>query len=332
MQGSKAFFSLFNRLTNINTRSAVFLACLVLSFIFWLLTTLSKTYVEDISIPVNYKNLPEDKVLVSKLPDQLFLEIEATGFEILWLKMNGVGDQVDLDASPSSLKRLPSADAGNYVLVTERKMIRVRSEIEEDVRLVAIRPDTIVFSFRDKVQKSLPVRFKGSIEYDGQYGAVGQVSFDPPVINVSGPAELLDTMQAIYTDSLVLESIDETIEMTINLDQVYSETSLSFNAVETKMTIPVEKFTEGTVDVPVTQIGKYNNGTIKVFPTEVEVRYWVPLSQFENIQKQQFKAEVDLGEISTEGTSSLQVSVTDFPSAVKRVRADPEKVEFIIQR
>ena len=332
MRGSKAFFSLFNRLANINTRSAVFMACLVLSFIFWLLTTLSKTYIEDISIPVNYRDLPEDKVLVSKLPEQLFLEIEATGFEILWLKMKGVGDQLDLDASPNSLKRLPSADAGNYVLVTERKLSKVRSEIEEDVNLVAIRPDSIVFAFRDKVQKNLPVKFKGSLDYGGQYGPVGQVSFDPAVIKVSGPADLLDTMKAIYTDSIVLESIDETIEIEIDLEQVYVETSLSFDSVKTKMTIPVEEFTEGTVEVPVTQIGKYEEGTIKVFPTEVEVSYWVPLSQFENIKKQQFKVEVDLGEISKGGVSSLQVSVTDFPSTVKRVKADPEKVEFIIQR
>ncbi|MFT4526581.1 MAG: hypothetical protein ACI85F_002756 [Bacteroidia bacterium] len=308
------------------------MACLVLSFLFWLLTTLSRTYIEDIPIPVNYTNLPENKVLVSKLPEQLFLEIEATGFDILWLKMNGVGDQIDLDASPSSLKRLPSADAGNYVLVTERKLSKIRSEIEEDVNLVAIRPDSIVFEFRNKVQKNLPVLFKGSLEYDGQYGPVGQISFDPSIIKVSGPAELLDTMKAIYTDSLVLESIDETVELTVNLEEIYSQTSLSFDSIKTKLTIPVEKFTEGTVDVPITQVGNYDEGTIKVFPTEVEVSYWVPLSQFENIQKQQFKVQVDLGEISKEGTSSLQVLVTDFPSAVKRVRSDPEKVEFIIQR
>lgn len=332
MRGSKAFFSLFNRLTNINTRSAVFLACLVLSFVFWLLTTLSNTYIEDISIPVTYKDLPENKVLVSKLPEHLFLEIEATGFEILWLKMKGVGDQLDLDASPNSLKRLPSADAGNYVLVTERKLGKVRSEIEDDVNLVAIRPDSIVFAFRDKVQKNLPVRFKGSLEYDGQYGPVGEISFNPSIIKVSGPPELLDTMNAIYTDSIVLESIDETVELEIDLDEVYAQTSLSFDSVKTKMTIPVEEFTEGTVDVPVTQVGQYQDGTIKVFPTEVEVSYWVPLSQFENIKKQQFKVEVDLSGISKGGVSSLQVSVSDFPSTVKRVKPDPEKVEFIIQR
>lgn len=332
MQGSKAFFSLFNRLTNINTRSAVFMACLVLSFLFWLLTTLSKIYVEDISIPVNYRDLPKNKVLVSKLPEQLFLEIEATGFELLWLKMNGVGDQLDLDASPNSLKRLPSADAGNYVLVTEKKLSKVRSKMEEEIKLVAIRPDSIFFSFRDKVQKNLPIRFKGHIAYDGQYGPVGPLSFDPSIIKVSGPAELLDTMTAIYTDSIILESIDETIELTIDLAVIYSATSLSFDSVNTKLTLPVEKFTEGTVDVPVTQVGKYNNGTIKVFPTEVEVSYWIPLSQFENIQKEQFKVEVDLEEIKQEGTSSLQVLITDFPSTVKRVRSDPEKVEFIIQR
>ena len=332
MRGSKAFFGLLNQLTNINTRSAVFLACLVLSFMFWVLTTLSKTYLEDIPIPVSYQDLPENKVLVSKLPENLFLEVEATGFEILWMKLNGVGDEVTIDASPKSLKRLPSADAGNYVLVTEKKLSQIRSDLEEELSLVAIRPDSILFEFRDKVEKTLPVKFKGNIDFDGQYAAVDQMNFEPATVKVIGPAEVLDTMKVIYTDSLVFESVDESLEQEVDLLSDKAVIPISVEPQMVQLSLSVEEFTEGTVDVPVIQKGAFSGGSIKVFPTTVQVKYLVPLSQFEKIYAEQFKAVVDLSSISEDQSSALEVSITEMPSAVRRVRSDPAAVEFIIQR
>ena len=332
MRGSKAFFGLLNQLTNINTRSAVFLACLVLSFVFWLLTTLYKTYLEDISIPVAYQGLPEHKVLVSKLPENLVLEVEATGFEILWMKWNGVGDEVTIDASLNSLKQLPSADAGNYVLVTEKKLSQIRADLEEELSLVAIRPDSILFKFRDKVEKTLPIKFKGNIAFDGQFGAVEKLIFEPAFVKVTGPAEALDTMKAIFTDSLVFESVDESIEQEVDLLSDKSDVPVSVEPKMVKLSLAVEEFTEGTVDVPVMQKGSFSGGSIKLFPTTVRVKYLVPLSQFEKIRADQFKAEVDLNSISEERTTALEVSITESPSIVKRVKPDPTFVEFIIQR
>ncbi|MDP6931862.1 MAG: hypothetical protein QGG40_03060, partial [Myxococcota bacterium] len=42
-------------------------ACLFLSGLFWLLTSLSKNYIEVIQIPITYENLPENMLVVNEL-------------------------------------------------------------------------------------------------------------------------------------------------------------------------------------------------------------------------------------------------------------------------
>ena len=50
----------------------------------------------------------------------------------------------------------------------------------------------------------------------------------------------------------------------------------------------VVEFTEGTVTVPITVVS--GSRSVKVFPSEVEVKYQVPLSDYEDVKPEMFEA------------------------------------------
>jgi hypothetical protein len=52
-----------NRQLKANLKLKVFLVFLCLSFVFWMLTKLSKVYKSDIEFSVNYHNLPAKRVI-----------------------------------------------------------------------------------------------------------------------------------------------------------------------------------------------------------------------------------------------------------------------------
>jgi len=329
---AKNIHELFTKVGKINRRSVIFLACLGLSSVFWLLTTLSESYVEDISIPVSYSDLAENKVLMSRLPTELILEVEATGFELLYLKMNGPNEQVMISASPKNLKRLPSADAGKYVLVTERKLGHLRDELNDGFSLIGIRPDSIIFDFRDKVEKKLPVAFTGTTTFESQFGQVGAVTFNPPTVSVSGPRDILDTLTSVYTTYAELEDLDDNVLMEVELNGGKEGLPLTISPSVVEMKMAVEKYTEGSLTVQLQKVGSAENQKVKLFPSQVQLSYQVPLSQFDLVTLDQFSAHVNLNDIKNVKGNSLDVKIIEYPNSVTRVKADPAKVEFIIQQ
>ena len=51
-------------------RVIIYLVCVGIATVFWLLNMLGKNYTADLDLPVRYGNLPENQVLINKLPPE----------------------------------------------------------------------------------------------------------------------------------------------------------------------------------------------------------------------------------------------------------------------
>ncbi|HAP68520.1 MAG TPA: hypothetical protein DCR04_02130, partial [Flavobacteriales bacterium] len=90
------------------------------------------------------------------------------------------------------------------------------------------------------------------------------------------------------------------------------------------------EFTEGSVSVPL-QIIADKPESVKVFPNEVEIKYQVPLADYDKVKSEQFRVSVVLNENSLK-QSSLVVNIDRKPEEVTQVRVRPTQVEFIVQK
>ena len=96
--------------------------------------------------------------------------------------------------------------------------------------------------------------------------------------------------------------------------------------------VPVEKFTEGSVEIPVRAANVRNDLLLRTFPDKVKVRFLVPLSKYSLVKPGLFEAIVNAAEIGDGGTSRLQVTVMVAPAYVRDVAVEPERVEFILRK
>jgi len=67
--------------------AVIFLACLLLSVAFWLLLSLSAESQETLVLKVQYRNLPDDKVLTEELPNDVKVVVVAEGFTLMGYKL-----------------------------------------------------------------------------------------------------------------------------------------------------------------------------------------------------------------------------------------------------
>jgi len=313
----------------VNRRTIVFIACIGLSGLFWMLTALSKDFVEVIEIPISYKNVPEDMVVVNDLATHLDAEVKIYGFDLLWYWLRFEKIEVPINADPNNLRRVKRDGERVHIFLTEAQKNNVVADFDEQFQMLQLSPDTLFFKYRPLYRKLIPIKLDAKIEFGKQYGMIENPELTPDSVWVSGLKELIDTVKFVHTVMEEWTGLDESITTTLKLKPTENRL-MKLSVDEVELELNVVEFTEGKLAVPV-EVHGVKNEKIKLYPNSVEITYMVPLTQYDAIQAGQFKVQVDLSGTKWKDLSRLSVSVADYPEGIKQIRVHPPQVEFIIQ-
>ncbi|MBI1286735.1 MAG: hypothetical protein GC178_04075 [Flavobacteriales bacterium] len=314
----------------LNRRSVAFMLCLLLSALFWLLTSLSKEYVDEVQIPIHYNGIPEDVLVVNEPTQFVTAEVKGFGFDLLWNWLKIESLDLSIDASPSDLPTITRQGAELHYFLTNSKDGKTIDAGDDQVQIISVRPDTVFLQFKPKYLKQVPVKLDATFSFQKQYGIVSEPVLVPDSVLVIGPREMVDTINAVYTEPQTFSGLDESVTTEAKLRKFGDNENLSLSHSAVQVEVNVVEFTEGTVTVPLNVITDMK-ASVQVFPQEVELRYLVPLPDFDKVEPSQFQASVVLDN-ETKDNSRLVVYVEEQPINVRQVRADPPQVEFIIQK
>ncbi len=330
----QGFLNKLGRLTNprkitINKRLLIYLFFLILSVIFWFITALSKNYIADMSYPIRYIKMPEDKVLVSDMPDKLILSVNTQGYTLLKHKLKSRFSPITFDVNSFRLSSIPGGDPNIVYILTSYAKNRIQSQLSSDIELLDISPDSLIFRFAGEVSRQLPVLPRYEITFDKQYMQAGPVELDPDSITVRGPESILDTMAVLTTELEMLKNVNKSVEFSAAISEI---NKLAYNQDRVKVRIPVEKFTEASISIPVKYMNLPDSLDMKLFPREIRLTCMVGLSNYDNVSEHSFTAMVDFLEIEKNLGSKLQVELTTVPEYVQAISFHPKNVEYIIER
>jgi hypothetical protein len=96
--------------------------------------------------------------------------------------------------------------------------------------------------------------------------------------------------------------------------------------------VPVDEFTEKTLDLPVKLINNHNYDNVKVFPQRVKVTFTTALSRYPDMNEDLFEATADLDLWRDHDYKSLPVKLTRVPPFCKIVKVSPANIDFIIKK
>ncbi len=314
-----------------NRKTVVFLLSLCLSGLFWLLTSLSKNYVEVIQVPITYKNLPQDMLVVNELRDHLDVEVKTFGFDLLWYWFRPDKDELPIDAAPSRLRKIVRDGEEVHIFLLDERKNNIMSELDEQFQLLDISPDTLFIMLEPIFSKKVPVRLNAEISFVKQFGMIDNPHLQPDSVLVTGRKEVIDTMQFVNTEAEKWHDLSESVTTKLNLEQIAESGMTHFSHSEVDVELNVVEFTEGKVTVPV-QVKAKNSEKVTVYPQKVDITFNVPLDAYESVRSEQFQASVTLTNRDMKSASRLVVNIDEQPSIVKQVKVNPPQVEFIIQR
>ncbi|MET3979402.1 YbbR domain-containing protein [Mucilaginibacter sp. UYP25] len=303
-------------------RLSAFVTCLVIAIVAWMFTTLSNPYKFSIKQVIVFKNAPQKRAFHPLQPDTVNAMVQGTGWQMLMFRMNDEKKAITVD--------LHTIDPKNYVVLSSQlKQINTNKELEHEI--IAITPDTLFFDFSSRTVKRVPVELVQAITYQKQFAQSDNVNIKPRYVTISGPAEVLKKISTWKTDTVKINDANEDFYGRIKVQGV-KEGNLSVLPKTVTVNIPIDEFTEKTIDVPVKLINNNKYYDVKIFPQKVRVTFTTSLTNYPDLNEDDFEAVADLELWRHNGYTVLPVKVTRSPSYSRVVKIVPQNIDFIIKK
>ncbi|RZA02627.1 MAG: YbbR-like domain-containing protein [Sphingobacteriaceae bacterium] len=303
-------------------RVSVFGTCLVLAVVAWLAVTFSRTYNFKVKQVLAYKNAPKKRAFHSLQSDTVDVIVRGTGWQMLSSKMNSMNPAIKVD--------LRALEYQDYLLLSDQvRAINKSKEYPQEI--VSFYPDTLYFDFSHRRVKRVPVRLAMSLKYQQQYAQSDDIVIKPKYVTISGPSNVIDKITHWETDSLRATNLSESINTRIRLSPV-KEGNIGIYPNSVQVKIPVNEFTEKTIEVPVTLVNNREYYRVNLLPKKVKVTFTTPIDKYAGMTEEYFEAEADLNMWKNYGYKVLPVKITQLPDYCRVVKIEPPNIDFIIKK
>ena len=299
----------------------IFAVSILVSFIAWCVFALSNKYSYQVTAPVQYINSPEEKAFHPLQSDTVALNVEGSGWQILFSKLRLQPQVFKVDLS--GLKR------HNWVIFSAQ-LNSLNRQVSGNQRIVSVSPDTLYFDFSKQTIKKVPVNLISNLTFKKQYNIIHEIELEPAFVTVTGPSEDIKLIKKWDTELIELKDIDETISMAIALKDK-ERANINIYPPKVNLKIPVGEVTEKILEIPIRiENGKMGYSTT-LLPGNVKVTVSVPLEYYADIKRSSFDIVVNLDE-SEFGSSNLPIKIIEKPDFCTILKIEPQNVDYILRK
>jgi len=309
-----------------NKRLAIFLFFLFISTVLWFLIKLSHEYTTDLDYPIQLVNPPKGKVIVGAPPRTVQLRVKAYGYTLLRYKAMALLSPIQVNLKGAKLSL--NSDGSEYFLMLGDKLNSFVSQLSDDIILLGVQPDTLFFSMANVIDKVVKISPSITATFANQHMLAGSIKVSPQTITITGPRSILDTINEIKTVPISLDLISQTHKEKVMLASI-QQVSFSKNTVAIE--VPVEKFTETTLEVPIIPLNVPDKSQVILLPEKVTVKCNVTVSKYFQLKPNQFKLVCDFSDSDAISGGKIRISVQKSPEHVARIDFQPKYVDFILK-
>ncbi len=310
-----------------NKRFTVVIVCFSISALFWFLIAMTHDYNSRISIPVTYENIPGKKVVINDLPKNISVIIKANGFKIFTYSLKKNIDPITIDVA--SKMKSASVSSGVLSIATKTFVTDFNDQLGKDIVITGFEPDSIVFNLRDRETKLVPVVIDLKATFERQYDTTSAPISQPMFVEVSGPPSLVRNIKNVKTELIDVGPLKANYKAKVNL---VTNRLLTYNISNVEVVVPVEKFTEGTVEITVNPINVTKGYSLKTFPEKVSIKYITSLSNYNKVSSAMFDAIVDAAGLEKAHPEKISVQLITRPDIVRAATLEPERVDYILRK
>ena len=311
-----------------DSKPFIFLVCLMLATLLWLIKTMDKPYETTVAIPVQYTNLPRNKILVNPPDSKLDVKLRATGLTLLRHKIGLTITPINFNVRLFTDNLMEKSNSSRFFILTNRYIPQISSQVGAGITIQDIFPDTLFFEFENLKTRKVKIAPNFMISCQNQYLLSDSILFSPGYIEITGPSSMVDTIREINTLPYKFRDVNATIKRNVKLEKI---NQIEYSDDRVNVEIPVSQYTEYTEKINLVKFHVPDSLNLITFPGRIDVSCMVSLSQFKNISSSSFIIGVDYRDINKH-SNLLPVKVLGQPGNIKSLKVQPAQVEYVIEK
>lgn len=302
-----------------NRKINVFFLFLLMAFIILIFSKLSNEFTNTITFDINKINVPQENVILNDSTAKLNVTLKTHGFK--WLSYYVNSPKITIDFSKDVTKT-------KSTFIWDKANMYTEEQFGDNVQVINISPDELVFQYDTNLVKKIPIILDLDVAFASGFDLTGNYKILPDSILVVGPDIIASKVTNVQTETLKLNDVKSNISRKVKL-KLPNNKDLNFSLSEIEVAATVEKYTEGTLKIPVSVINVPKNMTVNYFPKEVVVVYYTSLKDFKNVNTNDFVVECDFSAIADQ-QPYLTPTLIKIPKLVKSAKVNQQRIEYII--
>lgn len=299
-----------------------------LAVILWVFIVSSERYEMVLTVPIEVRNLSEQKALREEVPERAQVRFEGTGralFKTILLKKfyKDFKLVLDLDRISDEYKFI----LNDYFRMYPRKIV-IPNEFE--IHYIEVdSPREIEISLDDYSVRTIPIVSKIVINPAPGYIIVGEVKLEPTEIEIAGPNDIVENITSMKTLVDTINDVNTNIAQYFGFELPPQQVQLSNNAV--RLSVDVQALSEKIIsEVPVLVINVPDGYRVFVSPHTVSLTIIGGIDYIKNITPEDIQLTIDFNSqwVLNQQFYEPQVKVPD--GVIDWQDISPPNVELIV--
>lgn len=300
----------------------MFLSFLMISTLFWFMSTLNDTYETEFTVELKIGNIPEHVVITEDLPESFKITVKDKGFNLLrYAYINPI--------PPLTISFGAYSGAGGHGVVKSSDVQKMMGRrLSESTKIISVKADHWDFYYAYGGQKKVPVQVKGKIQAMSDY-YVMRTTVSPDSVVIYATEEAFDTINVVYTEPLMLHDLSSSVVVQQRLQHIYGA---KIEGTDTaKVSVTVDRLTEVMISVPVKPVNWPDNIQIKTFPAKVSVRVSVGVSNLRTVKPELFTVVADYKDLPKNSHGGFPIKLISQPKGIVRANLKNSEVDYVIE-
>jgi len=319
-----------NNRGHVNKNLNVFVVCLIIASVMWLMIKLSDNYIHNAVFYVNYKGIQKNKLLIPSSDTLVIASVQSSGYDIIYDRLLNKTYSLQLD-----LNQYPAKVMGKFfeiTIETPSLSSKLASFFKSGEKIISLYPSTIKVRLERAYSKKVPVKADVDIKYKKQYNVYKHIFLKPDSVVITGSKKIIDNISFVETEHEELSELSENTYLVLKLINPYSRFSLRYSAENVRMYIPVAEFTEEYVDIPLTYDSLPNDYQLIAYPDKVRCYFVVSIPDHNKVSVDSFKAGFKESDLFNSRHNVAKVILKKVPSYARIERIEPDNVEYLIRK